>query len=344
VASAKVICLTPVKNEAWILERFLKCASLWADHIIIADQGSEDNSREIARGFSKVTLIDNPSPVFNEPERQKLLIDAARQIPGPRLLLALDADEFLTANCLHSPEWQTVLNAPAGTVIRFEWPIILADVCSYWTYPYQFAFGFMDDGSDHHGLTMHSPRVPVPPDAPEIILKTIRVMHYAFTDLERAKSKLRWYQCWETLNRPERRPSDIYRFNHKDLNVPLHAIKTMPDVWTAAYEAQGIDMRSVRREAIYRWDREILELFAKHGTERFKKLDIWNVNWAEIYKIVHQNGGDPGICDPRGYPQRAVHRWLRLVQPYYSHFSPTQPIYLRLPFRLINNLLRIAGW
>ena len=36
-----VVCLTPVKNEAWILDRFLKCAGLWAEHIIIADQGAD---------------------------------------------------------------------------------------------------------------------------------------------------------------------------------------------------------------------------------------------------------------------------------------------------------------
>lgn len=34
--------LTPVRNEVWILDRFLKAASFWADHIIIADQMSTD--------------------------------------------------------------------------------------------------------------------------------------------------------------------------------------------------------------------------------------------------------------------------------------------------------------
>ena len=66
-----VICLTPVRNEALILDRFLKATSLWADHIIIADQMSTDGSREIAKKHPKVTLIDNLSETFNEPERQK---------------------------------------------------------------------------------------------------------------------------------------------------------------------------------------------------------------------------------------------------------------------------------
>jgi hypothetical protein len=107
-----LICLTPIKDEAWILERFLKCASVWADHIIIADQGSKDESKEIACRFPKVTLVENNSKTYNERERQELLIREARKISGPRILMTLDADEFLTADFLTSPEWETILQAP----------------------------------------------------------------------------------------------------------------------------------------------------------------------------------------------------------------------------------------
>ena len=97
-----VFCLTPVKNEAWILERFLSCASLWADKIIIADQGSTDGSKEIAAKFAKVITIDNPSTVLNEFNRQQLLLAEARRISSdPKVLLALDADEFLSSNFLN---------------------------------------------------------------------------------------------------------------------------------------------------------------------------------------------------------------------------------------------------
>src|SRR5579872_3256170 len=91
-----IICLTPVRNEAWILERFLQCASLWADHIVVADQCSDDDSCEIALRHPKVTLIRNPSPAYDEGARQRLLIDAARRLPaeGRRMLIAIDADEF----------------------------------------------------------------------------------------------------------------------------------------------------------------------------------------------------------------------------------------------------------
>src|SRR5258706_14339916 len=103
-AAATVICLTPVKSEAWVLDMFLRCRSLWADHIIISDQQSEDESREIARRYPKVTLLENPTSEYSEVKRQQQLIAAARAIPcpGKRILIALDADEILTANVLAS--------------------------------------------------------------------------------------------------------------------------------------------------------------------------------------------------------------------------------------------------
>src|SRR5262249_2382498 len=86
------IVVTPVRKEAWILDRFLRCASLWADHIVVADQGSTDGSRAIAARHSKVTLVDNTAPGYDEGARQRLLLDAARAFPGPRVIFALDAD------------------------------------------------------------------------------------------------------------------------------------------------------------------------------------------------------------------------------------------------------------
>ena len=43
-----MIVITPVRNEAWVLDAFLTCTSSWADYIILADQHSDDGTREIA--------------------------------------------------------------------------------------------------------------------------------------------------------------------------------------------------------------------------------------------------------------------------------------------------------
>ena len=183
-----VFCLTPVKDEAWILERFLKCASLWADRIIIADQNSTDGSREIALRFPKVTLIENVSSEFNEPQRQKLLLAEARRTPGPKVLFALDADECFSSNVLYSPEWESILKAAPGTVISFQWPEIQADSSdlSFFYFPIVVPAGFVDDGSDHTGKIIHSVRVPIPSGGPTLLFPVeIKLMHYCLADISR---------------------------------------------------------------------------------------------------------------------------------------------------------------
>src|SRR5207247_9635192 len=62
----RVVVVTPVRNEAWILERFLSVTSRFADHIIVADQRSSDGSRAICSRYPNVTVIDNPTDEFNE--------------------------------------------------------------------------------------------------------------------------------------------------------------------------------------------------------------------------------------------------------------------------------------
>src|SRR3989304_9881587 len=112
----KIICLTPVKNEAWILDNFIKCASLWADHIIIADQDSTDDSRKIANKYSNVKLINNPyKGEYNEREVRQVLIEEARKLKGPRVLISLDADEVLSPDFMNSGEWQKVIFSKPGT-------------------------------------------------------------------------------------------------------------------------------------------------------------------------------------------------------------------------------------
>ena len=40
------LCLTPTRNESWIIAPFLAAARMWASRVIVADQGSTDGTRE----------------------------------------------------------------------------------------------------------------------------------------------------------------------------------------------------------------------------------------------------------------------------------------------------------
>jgi glycosyltransferase involved in cell wall biosynthesis len=344
VCERLIFCLTPVKNEAWILERFLKCTSLWADHIIIADQGSTDGSREIAQKFPKVTLIDNTSQGLSEPVRQEMLLAEARRIPGPKILFSLDADEFLTANFLKSPEWHSIMGAPPGTAIGIQLPEIEVNFSdlTYFYYPTILPVGFVDDGSEHKPQLIHSRRLPVPAGSPMLTLTEIKLMHYCLVDIDRFKSRIRWYQCFEHLTL-KKKPIDLYRFYHKVRFVSPNAISKVPSEWIEGYEKRGIDMSSVNRDGSYRWDREVLEYFKEHGTEKFKRLAIWDVDWSKLRNELYPEESVKGPLDPRSKFDKLVHKWLEFTQPDFSLYA-TPWMGRKLFHNCVQRALCSLGW
>ena len=320
MAALTTIVVTPVRNEAWILERFLACASLWADRIVVADQGSTDGSREIASSHPKVTLVDNPAPGYDEGARQRLLLEAAREIPGKRLIFALDADEMLTPTWGESAAFRELADAAPGTVVRMRWANVLPGFGSCWLPPEEIAFGYVDDGADHPGEAIHSVRLPVAASAAFVSLTDVKVLHYQYANWERMKSKQRWYQCWELLNLPHKRPIQLYRQYHHMDAIPPERIAPLPESWLARYEAEGIDMRSVPDEPRYPWDEEVAGWLRAHGANRFRKLDIWDAGWE--------------APDPRGPVTRRIHGWL----------AATQDSYERRRIRLVQRALIPFGW
>ena len=314
------IVVTPVRNEAWILDRFLSCASLWADHIVVADQGSTDGSPEIAARHPKVTLIENPGREYDEGARQRLLLEAARGFPGRRLIFALDADEILAAGWRDSAAFARLADAPSGTAVRMHWANVLPGLHSCWLPDDEIVFGVVDDGAEHRGERMHSVRVPVAAGAPSVLLPDVRVLNYQYADWDRMKSKQRWYQCWELINRPDKRPIQLYRQYHHMDAIPPERIQPMPDAWVAPYEAEGIDMRSLPARDDRPWDDEVAAWVREYGARRFRKLDIWDAGWE--------------ATDPRGPLTRLVHRWL----------GATQPAYYRARIRLVQRALIPFGW
>ena len=146
-----IVVLTPLKNDAWILRRFLEVTSIFANLIIVADQGSTDGGLEICREFEKVMVIDNSASEYDEASRQELLIATARRlVPLPRILMALDSDEILTADSMDSSDWQRMLVAPPGTAIFFEKPNIYLTPALSERRPLDFLGAFIDDGTARH--------------------------------------------------------------------------------------------------------------------------------------------------------------------------------------------------
>jgi hypothetical protein len=312
-----VVVVTPVRNEAWILDRFLSVTSRFADQIIVADQRSSDDSRAMCSRYPKCTVIDNPADEFNEGERQLLLLRRARAlVPSPRIILALDADEILAANAVHTPSWQQMLAAPAGTIVCLERVDLYETPDRCMRHDRLTPLGYVDDGVEHVPRDMHSVRVPIPDYAPRLLLRDVAVLHYAALRPAALAAKLRWYGVLENVRGTcpwvfKRR----LRYSHAMYVDFTGAGRIEPSSreWFRGWEDAGIDMRSVVQEHYYWYDFEVLRYFNEYGTRKFWLDDIWGFDW-EACRGYARDRHLPGIpAAPVRRPPRALVAAMRLL-------------------------------
>jgi hypothetical protein len=327
------ICVTPARNEAWIIEPFLKAARFWAGHVIVADQASTDQTVLKARSIPGVEVIHNDHPGYDEAHRQRLLLGQARKLSGRRVILALDCDEVLSANCLASPEWKLINEAAPGTVLRFRWVNVLPGFKDAWIPGELIACGFVDDGSDHTGSRIHSRRIPWPDGAPVLDLQEIVVLHFQYVVWERMESKHRWYQAWECVNHPQKRPLEIFRqYNHMHGSWDQSEMQAVKPEWLAGYETAGVDFRSLASEPVTWWDREVFQMLCQHGPAHFRRLAIWDKDWNALRALV--GGSSVDVTDPRSWWEKTVHRILSATQQHRANWG----------VRGFEKFLRATGW
>ena len=305
----QVICITPTKNEAWCIERHLQCASIWADQIILLDQNSTDDTLKIASRFPKVKILRNPSLAFNEAERQKILIKEARKLKGKNnIIIALDADECLTANLLNSNEWERIQKCKPGTNIVFDLFNISPGLDRGWEEE-EFCRGFVDDYHFNYSpkKNIHVEKVPINHNIPRFYCQKIKILHYQFTDWDRMESKHRWYQAWEVLQKNHDSPIRVFRKYHHMLAIPKSRIMPLEPNWLTGYETHGIKMLSVNKEHSYYWDKQVLSYLDTFGAKKFSKIAIWDKKWQ-------------GHDDPRNMGEKLLFRYLIKSQKYSSNY------------------------
>jgi hypothetical protein len=62
------------------------------------------------------------------------------------------------------------------------------------------------------------------------------------------------------------------------------------------------------------WDSAVLDLFDEHGVERFRRLALWDVDWAQRSRELGRPVEPGRLRDPRNPAERLVHRWLKRTQ------------------------------
>lgn len=284
MTNKKIIVLTPTKNEEWIIETFLKITSLFADHIIIADQGSTDNTVAIAKRFPKVVVIENTNPEYDEEYRQDLLIEESRKrFPGDNLLLALDADEIITAKHIQSNEWELIKNQKSGTQIYFYKPDVMPGFKEFVVSNNSFLIGFVDDGRKHKGLKIHSPRVPFSED--KYVATDIQFMHLAITRAIEYYAKQRLYIVTENVNNIDSLKNRYKKYANFFVKKRINALKkeVLPIDWIQYGNA--IDLENIKSDVHNTYNKNLIDLIKKHGEKRFWLDDIWDVDYDHLSSL-----------------------------------------------------------
>ena len=301
-----LIVMTPVRNEAWVLRAFLEATSLWADHIIIADQMSTDGSREIAKEYPKVILVDNDRKEMHQAATRRLLFEEAKKIEGDKILFALDADEFLAGDFVNSDDWRMILESQPDDAFCWRWMNLNPgrDKCAIGPY-YYWAVHASD--SLWEGMFpdnyIHEWRLPWPPQATDDNkheLAGLFSIHLAWVNQARQRNKERFYQVSTVAKEPKKSKVGIFR--------QYHYIETthwldLPEGPYKFYEDKGRDIWKhvdLNDEGAY-YTAEVLRYFERDGVRRYAMLDIWEEGWMQ------RNG----LADPRTGLQKRVLRYLR---------------------------------
>jgi glycosyltransferase involved in cell wall biosynthesis len=344
----KLIATIPVRNEDWILERNLQTLSHFCDVIIVADQQSTDMTRQICRRYDKVVIIPNTSPLLDVElsGSRQLMLNAARDHDGKNIVLAVDADEIVTATVLGSAAWQNALDAlQPGRSLLLQWITLWRDPGRYrndasvWSNNWK-QFVFRDDRqTDFSRFQMHGPRMPLPFTQEAVRLDEVKVLHYQFVTWHRMLSKQRYYRVLEritSLDKSAVEINDVYVITRDERNMVL---QNVPAEWVAPWQERGIDLEHFAEAPLYWYDVEVLRSFKQYGVQCFAALDIWDVDWEQKRQLAlaqdQDEMPDEPINDPRSWSLCRYDAYLRE-----NYHAPRLVYYaLRVPLGR-----RLLGW
>lgn len=275
----KIIGLVPVRNEAWVLPHSLASLSGFCDIIIVSDQNSDDESREICRRFPKVLLLESTECRISTQVRWQLF-DAARGYDGCNLMWCTDADELVAPAASREFFATRRDDLTPGTIVEcmfiHPWHSPTRYREYHWGYaPHFKALAFVDDRRMDYDRSrpnsIHEPRVPI--DSARSVLRAgeLHVLHLQWLLAGRTQMRQAWYRCRELLDgKPALAINESYATTLPDSGI--HTVE-MPASW-----AEGLTFPDLAIDREQSWnERDILAWFDQHGPAFFEQLEIWHI-------------------------------------------------------------------
>lgn len=273
---------------------------------------SFDGSREIAKQFKKVQIVENHQKELDEDHRKRLLHQTARDISQNAVLVALDADEFLSGNFTTEPEWANFVRSSPGTAASLRWLQVLPGSLKAWDAERQ-TFAYIDDGKvELPTAKLHGPRIILQANK-TVQFNRVAVLHYHYTDWQDVLHKIRFYQCLEFANNPKKKTIETYRFYNKYQYIHKLSEKLDPAM-LQFYREHGIDMTSLTPADPEKWQKRALDLMVANGPEAFEKAHVWGVDWRALARKYNYENSEM-FSDPRSFRRRLLHSYLFRTQP-----------------------------
>ena len=291
-----IIAVTPVRNEAWVLNAYLACTSSWADYIILADQHSTDGSREIASRYPKVILIDNPAEEMNQAEARRLLFSEVDKIAGDKIVFAIDADEFLSPNFAETLSWKAILGSKPNSIFCLKWLNMYGDMNHAlsnndnryldWVCHLDSNISLADEYFKREQNAVHECRIPClnESDCKYYMVDDISFVHLARLNLERTKNKEDFYQV-STIDKRSQSFSAIslYRMYHHHYSIVVLAESVKLLSVDGEDHSDKVRLDDV---GLYYID-EIVSIVQRQSWIPFGKVDIWNNPYLVQKGIIH---------------------------------------------------------
>jgi hypothetical protein len=325
----QLIVITPVRNEAWVLEAFLTHCSSWADRIIIADQHSTDGSREIAARFPKVTLIDNPTDEWVENICRARLLEEACRTEGDKIIFALDADEFLSDGFQHTDGWRRIMESQPNEIFYFRWFNLYGDflhgqvegIGAEWAAHYAADINIVAEYLALEKHAVHCQRVPcLDGDRCKYTpIEDIRFVHLGNMNRQRMRNKLDFYQVVNHDKNPTKsNPINLYRSYTRTIE---HEAPTL-DFPMRLTTADNRDISSLVRTSDHgqHYIDEIVAILHRKGCKTFQTLCIWD----------NPDLRAAGINFKPPLHIQLLHKYLKTTQRHSNSF----------PIRIIDKLLK----
>lgn len=307
-----IVVLTQVRNDAWVLRAFLEAVSLWADYIIVADRMSTDGSREIAQEYPKVVLINDYRKEIDQAVTRRLLFESAKKIDGDKLLLTLDADEFLSGDFVNTGDWKKMMNSKPGDAFCWRWmdlkrnDITKYSISQYYYWCIHESETFWEDVFlDSYNQDWRLQWSPKAGESHEFFLNDFYSIHLSRAHQLRQRNKDRYCQVSVIEKNPKKSRVALYRqYHHED---DLNYMEVPGDLF-CFYEKNGLniwDFVNLNDDGDH-YTSEILGCFQRDGMKKYALLDIWDEDWMK------RNG----LKDPRNVFHKVLLGYLNKTNPY----------------------------